>query len=104
VKYWEIIADNLSKAGSSWGWVSTVDSQGRIIWIAEAHRYDGKRFVMPANEKLTAFLKLESTDRNVSGRPQPKNNRQTATGNPLGLVVVRSLKNCIDIVSRPQAR
>src|SRR6266516_2501099 len=24
VKYWEIIADNLSKAGWSWGWVSAV--------------------------------------------------------------------------------
>jgi hypothetical protein len=28
LKYWEIIADNLSKAGWSWGWVSAVDSQG----------------------------------------------------------------------------
>ena len=28
VKYWEIIADNLSKAGWSWGCVSTVDSRG----------------------------------------------------------------------------
>jgi len=26
VKYWEIIADNLSKAGWSWGCVSAVDS------------------------------------------------------------------------------
>jgi len=30
-----IIANNLSKAGWSWGYVSTVDSQGRTIWIAE---------------------------------------------------------------------
>jgi hypothetical protein len=28
VKYWEIIADNLSKAGWSWGWVSAIDSEG----------------------------------------------------------------------------
>jgi hypothetical protein len=28
VKYWEIIADNLSKAGWSWGCVATVDSNG----------------------------------------------------------------------------
>jgi hypothetical protein len=28
VKYWEIIADNLSKAGWSWGCVSAVDSSG----------------------------------------------------------------------------
>src|SRR5438094_8219057 len=28
VKYWEIIADNLSKAGWSWGCVSAVNSPG----------------------------------------------------------------------------
>ena len=43
VKYWEIIADNLSKAGFSLGWVSAVDSKGRTIWIADAHGY-GKHF------------------------------------------------------------
>ena len=30
------------------------------IWIADAHRGGGKRFVVRADEKLTAFLKLES--------------------------------------------
>ena len=60
VKYWEIIADNLSKAGWSLGWVSAVDSEGRTIWIVDAHRGDGKRFVVRADEKLTAFLELES--------------------------------------------
>jgi hypothetical protein len=34
VKDWEIIADNLSKAGWSWGCVSAVDFHGRTIWIA----------------------------------------------------------------------
>jgi hypothetical protein len=43
VKYWEIIADNLSKAGWSWGCVSAIDSNGRTIWIADAHRGDGQR-------------------------------------------------------------
>jgi hypothetical protein len=28
MKYWEIIADNLSKAGWSWGCVSAIDSEG----------------------------------------------------------------------------
>jgi hypothetical protein len=46
VKYGEIIADNLSKAGWSWGCVAAVDSNGRTIWIADAHRDDGKRFVV----------------------------------------------------------
>jgi hypothetical protein len=61
VKYWETIADNLSKAGWSWGCVSAIDSHGRTIWIADAHRDDGKRFVVRAAEKLTAFLEREST-------------------------------------------
>jgi hypothetical protein len=52
VKYWEIIADNLSKAGWGWGCVSAIDSGGRTIWIADAHRDNGKRFVVRANEKL----------------------------------------------------
>jgi hypothetical protein len=60
IKYWEIIAHNLSKTGWSWGCVSAVDSRGRTIWITDAHRDDGKRFVVRADEKLTAFLELES--------------------------------------------
>jgi hypothetical protein len=63
VKYWEIIADKLSKAGWSWGCVATVDSRGRTILVANAHRDDGKRFVVRADEKLTAFLELESANR-----------------------------------------
>jgi hypothetical protein len=33
---------------------------GRTIWIADAHGDDGKRFVVRADETLTAFLELES--------------------------------------------
>jgi hypothetical protein len=58
VKYWEIIADRLSKAGWSLGWVSAVDSQGRSIWIVDAQGY-GKRFIVRADEKLTGFPELE---------------------------------------------
>jgi hypothetical protein len=50
VRYWEIIADNLKKRGWSLGWVSAVDSNGRTIWIADAHCDDGKRFVAHAKE------------------------------------------------------
>jgi hypothetical protein len=66
MKDWEIIADNLSKAGWSLGCVSALDSHGRTIWIAHAHRDDGKRFVVHAEEKLTAFVELESVIRAVS--------------------------------------
>jgi hypothetical protein len=44
----------------SWGCVSAIDSQRRTIWIVDAHRDDGKRFIVRADEKLTAFLELES--------------------------------------------
>src|SRR6266496_2361995 len=59
VKYWEIIGDNLSKAGWSWGCVSAVDSNARTIRIADAHRGHGKRFVVRGDEKLTAHRRSE---------------------------------------------
>jgi len=58
-KYWEIIADNLHYAGWSLGWVSAFDLEGRTIWIVDAHGY-GARFVVCAEEILTAFLELET--------------------------------------------
>jgi hypothetical protein len=53
--HWEIIADNLSKAGWSWGCVANVDREVKTIFIADAHR-DEKRFVARADEKLTAQI------------------------------------------------
>jgi hypothetical protein len=63
VEYWEIIADNLSKAGWSLGCASAIDSHERTMFVADAHRHDGKRFVVRADEKLTAFVELESSIR-----------------------------------------
>jgi hypothetical protein len=63
MKYWEIIADNLHKAGFSLDWVSALDLEGRTIWIADALRDDGKRFVVHADELLTAFVEVESAVR-----------------------------------------
>jgi hypothetical protein len=40
--------------------VSALDCEGRTIWIVDAHRDDGKRFVVHADEIQTAFLELES--------------------------------------------
>jgi len=42
----DFLRDNLSKAGWSLGWVSAMDCDGRTLWIADAHRDDGKRFVV----------------------------------------------------------
>jgi hypothetical protein len=55
----EIIGDDLGKAGLSWGCVSTATRGGGEIWIVDGHRDDGKRFVVYADDKLTAFLELE---------------------------------------------
>jgi hypothetical protein len=49
----------LGKLGWSLGWVSAVDSEGRTIWIVDAHRDNGKRFVVRSDEILSAFLELE---------------------------------------------
>jgi hypothetical protein len=38
VKDWELVADKLSKASWSLGYVSAVDSEGQTIWIVDAHR------------------------------------------------------------------
>ncbi len=37
------------------------------MFVADAHRGDGKRYIAHADEKLTAFIELESAIRAVSG-------------------------------------
>jgi hypothetical protein len=59
VKYWEIIADNFSKAGCSWGCISSTNHNGQQFWVAAAERDDAGRFIVRADEKLTSFLELE---------------------------------------------
>jgi hypothetical protein len=66
-----IIADTLSKAGWTWGCVATIDSNGRTIFVADAHRDNGKRFVVRAEEKLTAFIELEAAIRTAETCENP---------------------------------
>ncbi len=40
---------------------------GRTIFVADARRGDGQRFVVRADEKLSAFLELESAIRAAPG-------------------------------------
>jgi len=68
MEYWEIIADNLSKAGWSWGCLAAMRCDGQMLWAVDAHRDDGKRFVARAGDKLTAFLELEGAIRQAIGR------------------------------------
>jgi hypothetical protein len=67
-KFWEIIADNLSKAGWSWGGVAALDREGRTIWIADAHRDDGKRFVLRADERVGFFWNPRICDSHFARR------------------------------------
>ena len=54
-----IIVDKIIKAGFSMDWVSALDAYGLAVWTVYAHR-DGKHFVVRADEKLTAFVELQS--------------------------------------------
>jgi hypothetical protein len=49
--------------------VSAIDSRGRTIFVAEAHRASGKRFVVHAEELLTAGLAAVNSYAQV-GKPQ----------------------------------
>jgi len=49
---WQNIGNEINAAVGNW-------SAGRTIWIADAHRGYGKRFIVRADDKLTAFLELE---------------------------------------------
>ena len=57
---WEIMADNLSKAGWSSRCVSAIDREPSL---SLSRRGDGKRFIVRADEKLSAFIELESAIR-----------------------------------------
>jgi hypothetical protein len=60
MKYWEIIADKLSVAGYTWGYSDAVTREG-WRYVVDAHRGDGRRFIVQSDELLTAFLELEAT-------------------------------------------
>jgi hypothetical protein len=63
MKYWQIIAEELSASGLSWGCSSQTDATGRVLYTADAYHKDGKRFTVIADDKLTAFLELEKVTR-----------------------------------------
>src|ERR1700746_2533156 len=81
----EIIADKLSASGWSWGCVSAVDSKERTIFVVDAHRGDGKRFVVHPTSNaapLVAFSKnpkpLRLSMDFASGCSKPKEVLDTA--------------------------
>lgn len=58
MKYWEIVADGLTRQGWSWGYTSVLTARG-TVHIVDAHRGDSCRFIVHSDERLTAFLELE---------------------------------------------
>jgi hypothetical protein len=62
MKYWEMIADKLSKAGYSVGWNRIVTQDGMWLWQADAAK-DGKRFIGRAEELAVAFAEVEAMAR-----------------------------------------
>ncbi len=89
MKDWEIIADRLGKAGWSWGCSSDVDSADRVLFTADTYRSDGKRFIVTADEKLTAFLELERVTRDGSECPA---NARRRVARCRGVAVRRDLR------------
>ena len=75
MRYLELIDDKSAK-GLELGCVSAIDSKGLTIWIADAHRDEGKRFVVHADDKLTAFVEPESAIR-AGSVAHPKSHRSS---------------------------
>jgi hypothetical protein len=61
----------------SWGCVSTINSRGQTIFVADAHRDNGNRLVVHSDEKLTAFLELEKVTRESLRSQMPNEARKT---------------------------
>ena len=57
VKYWETIADRLHAEGWSYGTAEHLTEHG-LLYCVDAHR-DGERFIVKADDLLTAFFSLE---------------------------------------------
>jgi len=56
---WESSETDSAKPVGAWAGVSAIDAQGRTIWIVDAHRGDGRHFIVRADEILSAFVELE---------------------------------------------
>jgi hypothetical protein len=60
VRYWEAVADKLSKADFRWGCSFETDPTDRVIFTADAYARDGRWFTVLAYQRLTAFLELHA--------------------------------------------
>ena len=60
MKYGELIANKVSAADFTCGYCSAVTRSG-WRWILDAHKNDGKRYIVQSDELLSSFLELEAT-------------------------------------------
>ena len=68
-----------ARAEWSWGCVAAIDREGRTIWIADAHRDNGKRFVtVPSTNRSTACCNARLTACRRSQRLVPLIERDCA--------------------------
>jgi hypothetical protein len=65
MKYWEIIADKLSKAGWSWGCSSQIDLTGRVLFTADVHRHDESDSCSHACQKRSRKILYGSWDATI---------------------------------------
>jgi hypothetical protein len=63
VKYWEIIAHNLSKAGWSWAVSQRLIPAGERSGLQTRNAATESVSLLRADEKVTAFVELESAIR-----------------------------------------
>ncbi len=62
VKYWEMIAADLTERAWTLGLVLVLDSKGRKMLNVDAHGGDGKRFVVRADQLLKGLRCPRMTD------------------------------------------
>src|SRR5882724_12825067 len=98
------VLGSFKKRGWSLGYVSAVDSAGRTIWIAEAHRGYRKRFIVRADvrhwgsrapsERVSALLNWQ---RRQEGPPEDAAGRRIGDSTPAG-------QRCVARAGRAQSR
>jgi hypothetical protein len=89
--YWEIIADRLHAEGWSYG-IAEHFTQHGLRFCVDAYR-DGRRFIVKADDLLTAFLSLERD----AIAPKGANGMRRATTSPkrIGLKSNRRLSRVL---------
>jgi hypothetical protein len=63
MNYWEMIAEGLKKHGWRCGCISSTNHDTKQFWVVATEREDAGRFIVHADEMLTAFRELESLHR-----------------------------------------